>query len=87
MGTGYLVGEKGVWAWGVVGASVARVRVWGLPLLLGRVTMRLRVVWMGKGGGGLLEQKSLSLGTGPIDPSVSVAQSNRRSCGLALCAV
>jgi hypothetical protein len=44
VGAGYLVGEKGVWARGVVGASVARVRAWGIPLLLGGVTTRLRVV-------------------------------------------
>jgi hypothetical protein len=41
-----------------------------------------------KGDGGLVERKSLTLGMGPIDLSVSVAQSNcRGSCGVALCAV
>jgi hypothetical protein len=40
-----------------------------------------------KGNGGLVEWKSLALGTGPIDPSVSIAQSNRHgSCGVTLCA-
>jgi hypothetical protein len=41
-----------------------------------------------KGDGGLVERKSLVLGTGPIDLSVSVAQLNHcGSCGVALCAV
>ena len=45
--------------------------------------------WLGltKGDGAFVERKSLSLGMGPIDPSVSVTQSNHCSCGVALCTV
>ena len=44
MGVVCLVSEKEVWAWGMVGASVARVCAWGVPLLLGGVTMQLHAV-------------------------------------------
>jgi hypothetical protein len=40
VGAGYLVGEKGVWARGVVGVSVAGVRVRDAPLPLRWVTVR-----------------------------------------------
>jgi len=39
-----------------------------------------------KGDGGLVERKSLALGTGPIDESMSVAQSNR-ACSPFLCSI
>jgi hypothetical protein len=42
---------------------------------------------LAKGDGGLVGRKSLGLGTGPIDVSMFVAQSNRaRSCGAGLTA-
>jgi hypothetical protein len=44
MGAGDLVGEMRVRVWGMVGASVAGVCAQGVPLHLGRVTMRLCVV-------------------------------------------
>jgi hypothetical protein len=45
-------------------------------------------LWLAKGNGGFVGQKSLALGTGPIDLSVSVAQSNLRgSFTVALCVV
>jgi len=44
MGAGDLVGETGVRMRGVVGSSVAGVCARGVPLRLGGVTTRLRVV-------------------------------------------
>jgi hypothetical protein len=86
MGAGSLVSETGVHAQVVVGASVAGVRAWGVtgaPEVRGRVTTS----FFGGVTAGLVERKSLTLGMGPINLSVSVAQSNRRgSCGVALCA-
>ena len=55
----------------------------GVLGLLGRRGVRLV---LNKCDGGLVEWKLLALGMGPIDPSVSITQSNRcGSCGVTLC--
>jgi hypothetical protein len=67
-----------------VGLGGARTGCGGVTGLSGG-----RGVGMGfaEGDGGLVGRKSLGLGTGPIDVSMFVAQSNRaRSCGAGLTA-
>ena len=55
----------------------------GVLGLLGRCDVGLVLT---KHDGGLVERKLLALGTGPIDPLVSVTQLNCcGSCGVALC--
>ena len=71
VGVGYLVGEKGVWAQGVVGVSRRGVGV-----------------ELAKGDWGLVGRKSLEVGTGPMEVSVSVAQSTHvHSHGIGLVGV
>ena len=71
---GYLVGETGVCTQGVVGASVVVVCALGATSLFDRVTVGFAGVQMGCGI--VVGQQSLTLGTGPINLSLSFAQLN-----------
>jgi hypothetical protein len=72
----------GVLAVGVGGMQTVREGAVGLS------GKRGAGLWLAKGDGGFVGQKLFALGMGPIDLSVSVAQSNLRSLFMvALCAV
>jgi hypothetical protein len=64
---------------GAVGLGSARMGCGGVT---GLSSMRGAGMGLAEGDGGLVGRKSIALGTGPIDSSSLVAQSNHaRSCG------